>query len=298
MLASIAVLFTQKLAFATLGLAGFAVYYALDARLPGGRRDRLAQVAAAAAGALVPVVALMAWFAYQDALADMFYFDVVFNAGWPHRFRPWGGLRALVLEDPVLPIALLWWAARAFARERAPSRDAMLVACAVAALVGVFVIPEPYHQCYQSLLPLLAVMVADVVVSLARRLPVGVAPLAIAAVAMILALTAPFRHASNAADRRRLTWVMDATAPDDAVLGGWPGYGAFRPSAWFYWSAQRSVIERIPEADKERLTLDVASGAVRPKLISLSSAALISPQLRDEVMSLYVPGQFGYWVRR
>lgn len=220
-LLSIAVLCTQKAIFAAPGIL---VAIAQTRRPAAG--------GAWVAGAMMPAIAVLAWFGAHDAIGDLFFATVTANirlnadrfATLPRLVRNTGHHPALYLFGFAgLVVAL---------RRRPDAPRVAITATAVSLLAGAFVIGKAYDQYFALLLPVLAVAAAGWMVDALRvpstwragtRAPAWIAALAGAAACFIV--IRPLTTASN------LTMAACFSASALLAASAFHLWGSPRPTA-------------------------------------------------------------------
>jgi len=121
-------------------------------RLAGARKAALF-----AAAFTLPLLAVLAWAAAHGIFHDLIHDVFVLGVQWKHRFAPSGYLVTLWTENALLVVSgiaglLLLAAGHAPARRAA----AVILPGLAAAILTIFLVPEPYRQSFLPLFPLLA----------------------------------------------------------------------------------------------------------------------------------------------
>jgi len=270
-------LVTQKALF---GLGGVALAEAAGlARGAGRGRDRAVDVAAQAAGFLLPWAATLLYFARHGAVRAFLDANFVLNARWPGPGAA-GFLRELVSADPIL-VALsaagLLAAIVSLVRGRGrPEGDLVTVAAAIGLLASLAVLPAVTRHYFLLLLPFLAIFAAALLVRGAARLPLRPAASHwILAVAVALACAGPLWRLRASFDRgnwstlQGIRWVVRNVGPGETTLDGYSGLGVFRPQPFFhqfFYADPRAV---QTEAEQHAVLADLRSGRALPKVVFL-----------------------------
>jgi hypothetical protein len=264
-------LFSPK---ALLPLAAMSLTFLVLVCLPSPRRSLLSFVKIQCAyglGFLIPVAACLAFFYREGTLKEMFNYTLLENFTFPHTYHP---TYLLYLRNAcffVLAFAGIAVCARDFREGSRASRAnhlALLIPSLFLLAVVLFVVAYPFPQITLLFAPVFAVYGAAAVreslerVLGPRRSPGGAWPerpapgakdallfaAALAAgllipCAMVLLKERPFTK-TNAAQFRRMEYVLNLTRPTDAVFDGESAY-VFRPQAYFYGSLVQGVVWRM-----------------------------------------------------
>src|SRR5207253_8982382 len=98
-----------------------------------------------AAGAMLPMVATLAWFAPRTGIPAFVDANLLLNLRWKFRFSPLPGMRRIAVHNPVLVALAGAGLVRALGRLPAPGAlargDALLALQALGLLAGAFLIP-------------------------------------------------------------------------------------------------------------------------------------------------------------
>lgn len=159
-----ALLFTPKIVFGLAGVAAALAWVHIDYRFarPGG--SRLRGTLLFLAGLALPIAATVAYFWARGGLDEFIKCNVLLSAGWQRQFWPYETLRKVIRQSPELAVlGLAGWVVSLIAlfRWEAVRRGAAVPAmAALTLLIGQYVVPVPYRQYYQPLLPLWALFTA------------------------------------------------------------------------------------------------------------------------------------------
>jgi hypothetical protein len=317
-LLGVALLCTQKALFVLPATGAWLAWYVLE-RGEAPRAQRLRHALVHAGAVLAPILVILAVFAAQQALGAFVESNLLVNLRWPVRFSAEPRLRMLWSDNRLLVLlALAGLAAASVRLLREPPPRASLALVPVQALglaAGVFVIPVPTAQYFVMLLPLAALLAAEIVVGIIRsvaRLPGPRARVAavVAVVAVVVAFSVrPLRimagilqpgHTKVQDQLDRLRYMVANTDPRDTVLDGFSGLGAFRPHAYFYYFLHDEIRTLLAGRALGRLLAELRDGTVAPDFVVADRDVLGLPAevvafLRDN----YVPsGMAPLWVRR
>jgi hypothetical protein len=156
-----AIMCTQKMLFALPGFGLSMLWYVLDPRSLGTRRQRFWNVAYQVLGFCLPVFLTLGYFAGRGALSEFFEYNFLLNSHWKIHIAATYFLKQLVKDSPILVglaisgfFSALW---HMFGRERFRRGEFVYVLNALGLFCGAFVIPVPWHQYYLMFLPLAAV---------------------------------------------------------------------------------------------------------------------------------------------
>jgi 4-amino-4-deoxy-L-arabinose transferase-like glycosyltransferase len=263
---------------------------AISAGTPAAPRERWRRAAVVVGGAMLPIAATIVWFWRHDALDAFTYYNATFNATL-HR-APFGPLRRLpgiTLRNPVLVLIGLTGAivvARANGRSHA---DRMLLLIGAGAVVLLAAMPVPYSQHYIPLVPLLALFTAGVLADRAGAL-------AVFALAVYSAIVLRVTFVPAAPQLDDLRYVMTHTAPGEAVLDGFTGYGIFRPDAWFFCFV--NWLTRSPQIERE-LADGLEAGRITPAIVLFDGTLSDFPErVTSFIRARYTPVRGVIWARR
>lgn len=283
-----AILFTQKALFAGPGAAIVLLWWALDPRPARRLSGRVAGLVAFGAGSLAPIALTLAVFAPHTGIGAFVDSNFMLNARWPIRFSPMPAMRGLVEDNPALAVLALAGLARTVSRLAAPAAvtrgDALVVVQAVALVVGAFVIPTPQPQYFLMVLPLVALLAARALIEAAEAAAAlmpgrgaswpaasvcAVAGLLVAAEPPLASLARaqhPVRpKVQDQLGRMRL--VLTTTAPDETVMDGFTGAGAFRPHAYYYFFLHEEIRALLGAAHIARLRGELRDGEIAPAVV-------------------------------
>ena len=284
-----AVLLTQKALFAVPATAVLLVWWTVDGRQAGTRRERARGLVVFAAGAALPIALTLALFAAHTGVAAFVHSNVVTNAGWPVRFSPIPMMRRIALGNPAMAglalIGLLRTAAGLRHSSAIPRGDAWIVLQTIALLAGAFVIPTPQAQYFLMVLPLLAVLAGRTLIGagaaaarvMKRDAHVETAVGGALAIAGLLAVTArPLVTMVNALhparpkaqdQLARMRLVLALTAPGETVMDGFTGAGVFRPHAYDYFFLHDEIRARLGAPEIGRLRVALRDGEIAPAVV-------------------------------
>lgn len=274
-LLGVAFLFSPK---ALLPLAAMSFTFAA---LSGLRRPRAAFLrfvrlqGSYALGFMVPVVACLAWFYQAGTFREMLRLTVLENLRYPDHYRPFYLLHLTNICFFLLAgvgVAIHLRSLRKSFISARESRLAMLLPTLFLLTIFIFVEAAAYPQSVLLFAPLLAVYGAEALrISIdsliaKRRSPPGAKTQSWSAYApqflfltftlaaglfipgiMLLIKNTPFTS-TNAAQFRRMEYVLKLTRPTEVVFDGQSAY-VFRPQAFFYSTLFRAILRRIEEGD-------------------------------------------------
>ena len=156
-----AVMCTQKMLFALPGFGLAMLWYLLDPRSRGTRRQRFWNVTYQVLGFCFPVLLTLGYFAVRGALGEFFEYNFLINLRWQYGFSPTLYLKLLVKDNPILVglavcgfLGALW---AMFGRGRFRRGEFVYVLSALGLFGGLFIIQVPWRQYYLMFLPLGAV---------------------------------------------------------------------------------------------------------------------------------------------
>jgi 4-amino-4-deoxy-L-arabinose transferase-like glycosyltransferase len=156
-----ALMFTQKALF---GLVGVGIALAWTHAYAGSGRpwlERFRFSSLFVLGLAAPVLVTVGWFLSQSALSTFAHDNFVMNAMWKRRFPPFEYIAQLVQQNPFLAaLGLAGWTLGVVSlggRDQVRQGMAVPAAATLTLLIGLFVIPVPYRQYFQFLLPLWAI---------------------------------------------------------------------------------------------------------------------------------------------
>jgi 4-amino-4-deoxy-L-arabinose transferase-like glycosyltransferase len=159
-----ALMFSQKAIFGILGVLALLAWVLLDRRIEGRPGPRAA--AAFAAGCALPGVVTLLHLAEQGALAAFVEQAVAMNLRWKFTFSPWIYLSQIVRESPLqVSFGIGGWMIALIGSRRADAWQSGVwipIAGTGATMLGLLVVPVPYLQFFQLLLPLWCIYAASV----------------------------------------------------------------------------------------------------------------------------------------
>jgi Dolichyl-phosphate-mannose-protein mannosyltransferase len=170
LLFGIGVMFTQKLLLTAPGLLAALAWHVGDNRVAERRREKLVLVGLFWAGAMVPFLAVLAYFDARQGAAAFLRDNFAMNARWRLRFGPGENLEQLLRQNPfhltlsgagiVACLASFW------RREFVRRGDHLLLFPLLSLLVGAFIIPVPHRQYFLLFLPLGALFAGEALTAL------------------------------------------------------------------------------------------------------------------------------------
>ena len=173
------VLTSQKLLLAGPPMALMAAWYVAAARFGGARRDRLANVAWQAAGAVVVSALAVVYFAAHGAASEFVRLTLLQNLAWKPETTAGAVLAFIARYEPwlfpltALGATLLVAETIGFRRppdERPTGAGVLLLLMGAGLFIGLFVVPVPYPQYCLTFIPLFAIVAAAGLVESARSL--------------------------------------------------------------------------------------------------------------------------------
>lgn len=271
LLLGVGFLFSPK-ALIPFGAMSLTFLALLGLRGPGRSLIRFVKVQCAFVfGFLIPPAACLASFYRAGALPEMFDYTLLENFTFPHTYHPTYLLYLRNICFFILAFAGLAVGARDFQNGTRAARLnhlALLLPSLFLLAVVLFVVAYPFPQITLLFAPVFAIYGAeavrhslDVVLTPRRSLggagPGRLRPSAKGALflagtvaagliipcAMLLLKARPFAK-TNAAQFRRMEYVLSLTRPTEAVFDGEGAY-IFRPQAYFYGSLVQGVVWRI-----------------------------------------------------
>lgn len=270
------IMFTQKLIFPMCGL-GLGLLTWIIAAMP--RSDWLRKTVFMGAFTLgIACPFLITWLGFVASGAGSAFVNNNFliHTAWTIHVSPIPKLGAFIDENwPAVFLALggcaiAWFYAFS---DRDHAWISRCMSCSILGiLAGLFIMPVTQEQYYLTLVPLLAILGAPYYVELIQAMPQSVR-----GVAMIVSTCAlcilPIQDArsqlrlGNESQIQQLKYVMDHTKPEDVVMDGWRGLGAFRKHAFFYYFLHPEIRGIIPPAELEAFLDSLEHGKVCPRLI-------------------------------
>jgi hypothetical protein len=159
-----ALMFSQKAIFGVIGVLAALAWMHFDRRFEG--RVRLGTTALFWVGCALPGVVTMLYFATHGALGAFIEQSVTMNTQWQYRFSPQIYFSQIVRESPLqVSLGIGGWVLALMGlrrSERLHTGALIPVAGTGATMIGLFIIPVPYLQFFQLLLPLWCIYAAGV----------------------------------------------------------------------------------------------------------------------------------------
>jgi hypothetical protein len=157
-----ALMFSQKAIFGVIGVLVALAWMHFDRRFQGRVQPRT--TALFLAGCALPGAATMLYFATQGALGPFVEYNFAMNSEWKFSFSPWVYLSQIVRQSPLqVSFGIGGWVLAVLGlrhRERLQGGALILIAGTGATMIGLFIVPVPYLQFFQLLLPLWCIYAA------------------------------------------------------------------------------------------------------------------------------------------
>ncbi len=172
-----AVMFTQKALFGIAGVFVAMAWMHIDHRftLPWRRQGKFTLLFIA--GLAVPIVLTMLFFLVQGGLTAFIDYNFIMNSQWKTKFWPYNYIRRFIQQNPFLSVlGLGGWLLSVLSLLRWENiRRGMVVptAATVTLLIGLYVMPVPYRQYYQLILPLWAIYAAHLLWQITKIPSIG-----------------------------------------------------------------------------------------------------------------------------
>ena len=277
--------FTQKVLFAIPGVGlGMLVWAAFDrTRI---LRFRILSVAMFSLGTALPLLMMWGGFALAGQGQRFFYNNFLMNAAWSVRVSPLPKLVQFFNEAwPVVLLAVGGLLAEWTNRKQpsyTPYWGALLTISLLGLLAGLWIIPVAQDQYFLLLTPLLGLLGARFVQQLEMDIPTKlkatVLCLGLFGLAYIPALSlAAQLRVTNQKLLNEIRYVMENSQPNEVVMDGFRGLGAFRPHAFYYFYLHHEIRAMIPKSAMDAFLSDLESGKVRPRIVALDQNLLALP---------------------
>jgi hypothetical protein len=286
-----AMLFTQKVLFTLPAAMLVMLGYLLQRHETASPRAKLAGALSFLCGVLTPIVLTLALFAGGGALAAFLEHNLLLNLDWKFRASTLPVARSIVQGNPTLTalalVGLLVTCVRAGGSGGLRHGDALIALHTLGLLAGAFLISVGYAQYFLMLLPLAALLAGDLLVRTvdavasaaagawrhAPALADGVLGLSMVALSVHpLGVMNGILHqgpSKVSAQLARLRLVMANTMPEDTVMDGFTGAGAFRPHAYGYFFLHEEIRALIGAEERHRLVAGLRDGEIAPKVVIL-----------------------------
>ncbi len=296
----IAVLFTQKMLFFTIGIFLSLLWLAYDKRIELPSRRRMGPLLWAGLGILIFPAITCIYFIFNNAFNDFIYRNFIMNLLWKSKFFPSQLIAEIFKKNTFFCIASLGGfivAATQLLDKRAVARgDFVLVLLVGVLVIGLFLVPVPHQQYYLSFIPLLSIYCGSFFAMIMNRLDLyktdkrnswrnslimlfiltGIIIFPLRSIMSVFlnpqnrffegeGVSVVNKH-SNASQLAGIQFILHNTDSQDSVFDGWTGLGVFRNHAYYYYFLHNEIRSMLTpkELSEDILT---ALGAKKPKFV-------------------------------
>ena len=221
----VAFLFLQKALFLIAGI-GLVVAWRVFARETGW-----AVLLALPAGIAVVVVLFALWLAANGPLREYVFLNWTLNAHYRYQFGFDLTLRHVCKRESIT-VLFAAIACLGYLRNRRRWELAFLTLCLVGSIATV---PAPYLQYWMPALPLVALLAGHGMLKLLRRRRRLLFILLVCSAVMPAVVEAACQSGINFSHLKRIGYVLDVTAPGDAVYDGDAQFNVFRRDIDYFW---------------------------------------------------------------
>jgi 4-amino-4-deoxy-L-arabinose transferase-like glycosyltransferase len=173
-----ALMFSQKAVFGVTGVVGTLLWTSFCRRTEPAWRAEITSTAALLAGVAAPIGLTLVFLWWQGALGPFIEYSVLMNARWKYTFSPLVYILQIIRQCPLqAAFGFCGWIAAVQGLLRFGPRKSVvapLVGGALGLMLGLVVLPVPYLQYFQLLLPLWCIFAAHNVLRFSRELATGV----------------------------------------------------------------------------------------------------------------------------
>ena len=167
-----AMMFTQKALFGIAGVGIALAWMHVDHRftLPWRQQGKLTIFFIA--GIAIPIAVTSLFFLMKGGLGAFIHYNFIMNSQWRTKFWPYNYIRQFIRQNPFVSVlGMAGWLVALFSLLRWEDiRRGIVIplAATLTLLIGLYVMPVPYRQYYQLLLPLWAIWAANLLWKLSQ----------------------------------------------------------------------------------------------------------------------------------
>lgn len=184
---------------------------------------------------LVSVLPYFVYLVCSGTLSVYVTFNWLLNMKFLHHFTAFNALGEIALTNTLLCVFYLWGLLK-FSKKPQPNRIGWM---SLALLGSVFLVRAPYKQYFMIVIPLMAIIAANTVVELfAKRTKWLVAVLMLSTLPPALFLLNRLKE-NNAAQIKKINYVLSITGPQDFVYDGKAAFNLFRRDIDYFWFSVR-----------------------------------------------------------